>query len=251
MASASAAGKGKAKKAKPAKVSEGEARKTVLTYMRAQNRPFNSKMVFENLHGALMQAQVTKALDDLAEAGTLVKKENKKQHVYWIAQDSPELLPSAADGGAGESSSSAEATMAALDAEAQTSKQGAADTKAKADALAAENRRLAAEPGDADAAAEIARLRAETAAMEAKCKTLREATVKVSRAELERAEKQHAAAKAVWKKRRRMCRDIADAITESSGQKFAAFAEELGLEVDNDPATDDEEAARMRKRAKK
>jgi len=182
-------------------------------------------------------------MDDLADAGKLVRKENKKQRIYWVAQDTPELAASA-------TAADSAAAVAALDAEAQASKEAAAATKAKANALAAENRQLSAQPGDAEARAEIARLRTETAAMETRCKALREATVKVSREELQRAEKAHETAKAAWKKRRRLCREIVDAMTESTGQKFAEFAEELGLEID-DPDPDDGEAERMRKRAKK
>ena len=81
-------------KKKIPKLSEGDAKKLISDYMREQNRPYNSKMVFENLHGAIGQTQVQKTMDDLADAGVLVRKDNKKQKIYWTSQDTPEMLES-------------------------------------------------------------------------------------------------------------------------------------------------------------
>jgi 26S proteasome regulatory subunit (ATPase 3-interacting protein) len=213
--------------------------------MRGQNRPYNNKMIFENLHGAVGQAQVTKAMDDLAERGELVRKENGKQKVYWPAQETDEIKALTGPDSA--------ASAAALDAEAQAAKEQAAAHKAKADALAAENKRIAAQPADADAAALVARLTEETARMEARLKALRESTVKVSRDDFLAAEKRYQAAKAAWKKRKRMCKDVMAALTESSGQSIADLAEEVGIETDESLGItdiDDDTSTQMRKRPK-
>lgn len=55
-----------------------------------QNRPFNEKMLFENLHGVVGLTQVKKILANLVESKFLVCKENKKQKVFWYNQD---LIP--------------------------------------------------------------------------------------------------------------------------------------------------------------
>lgn len=230
---------------KKAKVSGDEAQTTVLEYLTAQNRPFNNKMVFENLHGAVGQAQVTKIMDDLSASGELNKKENGKQKVYWASQETEAIKAlTGADSAA---------SAAALDAEAQSAKEQATEHKAKADAVMAENKRLSAQPGDAEAAELIAKLTEETAKMEERLKGLRESTVKVSREDFEAAEKVYAETKAAWKKRKRLCKDVVSALGEGSGQSFAELAEEVGLETDEQVGIteiDDDESTRMRKRPK-
>ena len=230
---------------KKAKVTGDEAQTTVMEYLTAQNRPFNNKMVFENLHGAVGQAQVTKIMDELATSGELIRKENGKQKVYWASQETEEIKALAGPDSA--------ASAAALDAEAQKSKEDATALKTRAEAMIAENRKLASQPGDAEAAEMIEKLKSETAKMDERLKALRESTVKVSRADFEAAEKKYSMAKALWKKRKRMCKDVISALTESSGQSFTEFTEETGLETDEQVGItdiDDDESTRMRKRPK-
>lgn len=59
----------------------------VLDYLRAQNRPFNEKMLYENLHGAVTKKQIASVLDELITAGDVVRKTYGKQSVVWYNQE--------------------------------------------------------------------------------------------------------------------------------------------------------------------
>lgn len=85
-----AAGPEKAKK-----VSDKEAPKVILEYMRAQNRPFNAIMLQQNLHGAISLAQAKKLLPQLASENKLTELINGKQSIYWINQDGLEVVDAA------------------------------------------------------------------------------------------------------------------------------------------------------------
>uniref|UniRef100_A0A6B2LIA5 Homologous-pairing protein 2 winged helix domain-containing protein n=1 Tax=Arcella intermedia TaxID=1963864 RepID=A0A6B2LIA5_9EUKA len=67
----------------------------VWEYMRSQNRPYNQKNVFDNIHGkdkGISQAKVTKILDDLVTQGKLKVKNFKNKNVYWVTQEEFKVL---------------------------------------------------------------------------------------------------------------------------------------------------------------
>lgn len=80
---------------KAKKVSDKEAPKTIIEYMRAQNRPFNAIMLQQNLHGAISLPQAKKFLTQLASEGKLTELINGKQSIYWINQDGLEVVDAA------------------------------------------------------------------------------------------------------------------------------------------------------------
>ena len=212
-----------------------------------QNRPYSAKNVFDNLHGAIGMTQVQKSLDELADKGLLTRKDNKKQRVYWVTQQ----VGAAAESSADASSGKEQKTPAQLEEEAKQLKEQVAQVQSKADALVAENKKLAAQPGDEEAAEMIARLTEETSRMREKLEGLRASTTLVSKEELQKADTRYNTMKKAWKARKRMCRDICDMMGESSGKSFAQLAEEMGLETDEDAGIhdiDDDESTRMRKR---
>lgn len=233
-------------KKKTVKLSDSDAKKLISEYMRSQNRPLNSKMVFENLHGAIGQTQVQKTMDDLADAGVLVRKDNKKQRIYWTSQDTPEMLEA--------SSGDAEKIAAELDEGIQRAQAAAKAAKAEADQLAAANKRLSAQPTDAEAEKLIVKLKAEAEALEKKLEGLKANTVKVSKKDMEACDKKCQKNKSEWRKRKRTCMEIVDRFTEAMGVKNDMFMEDLGIETDESygiKSIDDDESTLMRKRAKK
>ena len=216
-----------------------------------QNRPYSAKNVFDNLHGAIGMTQVTKALDDLSDKGLLTRKDNKKQKVYWVTQK----VGSDASGDTGEASTGEEGqkSVAELEEEAKQLKEQVTEIQAKADALTSENKKLASQPSDEEAAAMIEQLKEETAKMQEKLEGLRANTTLVSKEELQKVETRYNAMKKAWRVRKRLCRDICDAMGESSGQSFKQLAETMGLETDEDCGIhdiDDDESTRMRKKAR-
>ena len=215
-----------------------------------QNRPYSAKNVFDNLHGAIGMTQVTKALDDLSDKGLLTRKDNKKQKVYWVTQK----VGGDASGDTGEASTEeGQKSVAELEEEAKQLKEQVTEIQAKADALVSENKKLASQPSDEEAAAMIEQLKEETAKMQEKLEGLRANTTLVSKEELQKVESRYNAMKKAWRVRKRLCRDICDAMGESSGQSFKQLAETMGLETDEDCGIhdiDDDESTRMRKKAR-
>ncbi len=73
-------------------MSDKEAPRTIVEYMRAQNRPFNAIMLQQNLHGAISTGQAKKFLPQLASEGKLTELINGKQSIYWINQEGLEVI---------------------------------------------------------------------------------------------------------------------------------------------------------------
>eukprot|EP01138_Halocafeteria_seosinensis_P005860 gb/GECG01005990.1/.p1 GENE.gb/GECG01005990.1/~~gb/GECG01005990.1/.p1 ORF type:complete len:373 (+),score=102.62 gb/GECG01005990.1/:1-1119(+) len=67
-------------------VSEVEAPAYVLDYVNKQNRPYSVLNIFENLHGAVKKASLTRVLDKLADEGKIHAKTYGKSKVYYPDQ---------------------------------------------------------------------------------------------------------------------------------------------------------------------
>lgn len=70
----------------PKAIKEKDAPGVVLEYMNAQNRPYSLINVFDNLHGAVKRAALSRVLDALADAGQLKSKVYGKAKIYWPDQ---------------------------------------------------------------------------------------------------------------------------------------------------------------------
>jgi hypothetical protein len=77
----------KNKDKKEKKVTDKEARELILTYMKTQNRPYNAKMVAENLK-VVSQTQSKKLLAELSqgENAPICVKLYGKIEIYWQNQ---------------------------------------------------------------------------------------------------------------------------------------------------------------------
>ena len=231
---------------KKVKLDADDATERILSYMKAQNRPFSAKQVFDNLHGEIGQTQVQRSLDELADRGDVVRKENKKQKIYWISQS---LVSNEGDSSEGNGT---QMTRDEFEKHARELKEQATGKKNEADALERTNKKLNAEPGTEEGKAMVEKLRAEIAEMEKRLEELKGSGTQVKKEDVEKAEKKYNEARVAWKKRRRMCRDIVDLMGESSGKKFAEIAEMAGLETDEAYGItdiDDDETTRFRKQA--
>jgi 26S proteasome regulatory subunit (ATPase 3-interacting protein) len=62
--------------------------KSILDYMRAQNRPYSLLNVFDNMHAPFVKAQMQAALERLVAEGHLVVKEYGAQKFFFCPQNS-------------------------------------------------------------------------------------------------------------------------------------------------------------------
>merc|ERR1712238_409357 len=70
--------------AKPSK--KGTPESDVESYLKAQNRPFSSTNVYENLKKVHSKPAIVKVLEKLVDTG-IAKKNTGKNAVYWYNQD--------------------------------------------------------------------------------------------------------------------------------------------------------------------
>ena len=75
-------------KAKKAKITEGDARTTVLAWFERENKPAVAVGIRAALGSTMSQALIQKALDALLEEGVLTSKEFKKTKVFYLPQKS-------------------------------------------------------------------------------------------------------------------------------------------------------------------
>lgn len=69
------------------KAKEAGAEKAVLEYVKAQNRPYSSNDIFNNLHKEHGKTAIIRALDQLAQDNKIKEKTYGKQKVYFADQD--------------------------------------------------------------------------------------------------------------------------------------------------------------------
>ncbi|KAK9449764.1 Tat binding protein 1-interacting [Limtongia smithiae] len=108
----------KKEKEKPPTADEAEAK--VLAYMVAQNRPYSSTDVFQNLHQTVPRAAINRALAALETQGHLSSKTYNKTVIY-VARQTPRE---------GENDG---AEAAGLEEEAKTAAEAAKETEALAE----------------------------------------------------------------------------------------------------------------------
>jgi len=236
-ASAAAAGKGSIK--------EKDAPRVVLEYMNVQNRPYSLINVFDNLHGAVKKASLSRVLEALAAEGKLRSKTYGKATIFWPDQAQY-----------GEISDEMVAEQRAKVAALMLEQTAAGNERRAAEGLVA---RLKSLPSTEE-------LREKAAEAEARVQKLRERLAACEEAAAEREAEEEsgaapssskAAAKSkrpplvrgkgkkeldallkkyvkVWKDRRRMVMDVVGQIEEGSGMKLKAVLDKAGIETDED-----------------
>ena len=190
----------------------------VLEYMKRQNRPYNAKTVSENLHGEVKLAEVTKVLEDLTEKGDIIEKVNGKQKIYWYNQNKlPEI--------------SAETTRKLTDQRNEL-KEKLAEIKEKLTAVEKEHKTMSNTLSNEELQIQLKKLSEEVAQLEEKKKGFTEKKISVDPKEKEQLIKENEMLLKEWRKRKRICKDAAELLTESSGMKLSKFYETLGIETD-------------------
>ncbi|XP_010263415.1 PREDICTED: homologous-pairing protein 2 homolog isoform X2 [Nelumbo nucifera] len=186
-----------------------------------QNRPLNSQNVADALQKYnLKKTAVQKALDSLSESGRISFKEYGKQKVYLARQDQFDI-PNSEE-------------LDRMKKENAKLQQDLEDRKKAVSEVEAEIRALQSNLTLEQIRAKEAKLRAEVEEMERKLKKLREGVTLVRPEERKMVEEIYLEKISQWRKRKRMFKDLWDAITENSPKDLKEFKEELGIEYDED-----------------
>ncbi|KAL2233423.1 homologous-pairing protein 2 homolog [Sesamum indicum] len=193
----------------------------VLNFVNEQNRPLNSQCVADSLQKFdLKKAAVQKALDSLADSGKISFKEYGKQKIYLARQDQFNIPNN-------EELNQMKEENAKLQEQLNEQKKAIAEVEGEIKALQSN---LTLE----EIHAKKNKLGNEVKQMEDKLIKLRQGVTLVSPEERQIVEKIYMDVINQWRRRKRMFKDIWDAITENSPKNLKDFKEELGIEYDED-----------------
>ncbi|XP_073148235.1 homologous-pairing protein 2 homolog [Henckelia pumila] len=193
----------------------------VLNFVNEQNRPLNSQNVADSLQKFnLKKAAIQKTLDALADGGKISFKEYGKQKIYLARQDQFDIPNNEELNQMKEDNSKLQELLT-------EQKKAVAEVEGEIKVLQSN---LTME----EIQAKKAKLLNEVNHMEEKLIKLRQGVTLVSPEESQHVEKNYTDMINQWRRRKRMFKDVWDAITESSPKNLKEFKEELGIEYDED-----------------
>jgi 26S proteasome regulatory subunit (ATPase 3-interacting protein) len=204
------------KSEKPAVVSAAEAKDVVATYLQDQNRPYNDKMIYENLHGTIRKKDATSALKDLTAEGLTEEKVNGKQRIYWPDQARLEVLDPAG--------------LAALDADLVGLADQEKQAKEKLGKRKRQNSELTGLASDDQLDRQIAALEKVRAEQAARILELRAAGPSVSRAEYTETQSKLRAGIKIWAQRKRFAPAMVEEIAEGASMASQDIRDEADVE---------------------
>ncbi|XP_009770595.1 homologous-pairing protein 2 homolog [Nicotiana tabacum] len=210
----------------------------VLKFVNEQNRPLNVQNVADSLQKFnLKKAPIQKVLDNLCDSGKISFKEYGKQKIYLARQDQFDIPDS-------EELNKMKEENANLQEKLDEQKKATSEVEAEIKSLQSN---LTLE----EIHAKEAKLRKEVDEMEKKLIKLRGGVTLVSPEERKAIEGLYSEALNQWRRRKRMFRDVWDAITENSPKNPKEFKEELGIENDDDVGVDFQSFADLMQNGKK
>ncbi|KAL3824075.1 hypothetical protein ACJIZ3_020104 [Penstemon smallii] len=193
----------------------------VLNFVNEQNRPLNSQNAADSLQKFnLKKAAVQKALDSLADSGKISFKEYGKQKIYMARQDQFDIPNN-------EELNQMKQDNAKLQEQLGEQKKAILEVEGEMKALQSN---LTLE----EIQTKKTKLENEVTQMEEKLIQLRQGVTLVSPEERKAVEKLYVDMINQWRRRKRMFKDVWDAITENSPKNLKEFKEELGVEYDED-----------------
>ncbi|KAJ2613392.1 PSMC3 interacting protein [Coemansia sp. RSA 1365] len=207
------------KKAKDSSAEEN----AVLDYLIKVNRPYSANDISSQLHGLVSPAQAKKILNDLADDERLQRKANGKQQVFYAPQSTIEV-PGA------EEAEEEEETIKELE-------QQVVQLKGENKVLSSRLQGLTSALTDDQIRERIAKLSVEAKSNEERLVQLRSGEV-ISPQEKAKIEAEHSAMVKHWKSRKRMFKNIADAIGEGYPGKMSDLFSELDIETDENAQVD-------------
>ncbi|KAK4605881.1 hypothetical protein RGQ29_000241 [Quercus rubra] len=193
----------------------------VLNFVNEQNRPLNSQNVADSLQKFnLKKAATQKALDNLADNGRISFKEYGKQKIYLARQDQFNIPNN-------DELNQMKEENAKLQQQLQEQKKAISEVEGEIKTL--QSNLTLEQIRDKDA-----KLRKEVKEMEEKLDKLRGGVTLVRPEDRKAVEDMVSEKLTQWRRRKRMFKDLWDAITENSPKDLKEFKEELGIEYDED-----------------
>ncbi|KAJ2618473.1 hypothetical protein GGF44_005764, partial [Coemansia sp. RSA 1694] len=185
----------------------------VLAYLLKVNRPYSANDISSQLHGLVSPVQAKKVLNSLADEGKVQRKDNGKQQIFFAIQASIDV-PSVEE---------------AEEEEDLIKERGERIDKLKDEnrALASRLQGLTSALTDDQIRERIAKLAHEIKGNEERLAQLRSGEV-ISPADRKKIETEHAAMLKLWSSRKRIFKNISDAIAEGYPGKLKDLFEELG-----------------------
>eukprot|EP00668_Euglena_longa_P043154 GGOE01057210.1.p1 GENE.GGOE01057210.1~~GGOE01057210.1.p1 ORF type:complete len:359 (+),score=86.78 GGOE01057210.1:86-1078(+) len=205
------------KDAKPPPTKVTDVDKWILEFLNTRNRPYSSINVVDSSAGAIKKAAAEKSLAALHAAGKITCKDLKKQKVYVARQDDFDV-PDASEVARMETSIKAlTEEVAALERETKT--------------LGSTLQQLQTQMSDEELSQDVQSKTKAIAEMEGKLQALRQGSVLVDETRKAKAQEQYEQYRGAWRKRKRMARDIIDAVC-GDAKRPKDLMEELGIETD-------------------
>ncbi|KAJ7954079.1 homologous-pairing protein 2-like [Quillaja saponaria] len=193
----------------------------VLNFINEQNRPLNSQNVADALQKFnLKKAAIQKALDNLADSGRISFKEYGKQKIYIARQDQFDIPNN-------EELNQMKEEKAKLQQQLEEEKKAIIEVEG-------EIRTLQSNLTLEQIYQRESKLRTEVDELENKLAKLRGGVTLVRPGDRKVVEEMFSEKLSLWRKRKRMFKDIWDVITENSPKDPKEFKEELGIEYDED-----------------
>lgn len=202
------------------KSKEAVAEKAILDYVKAQNRPYSSNDIFNNLHKEHGKTAVVRALDQLAQDGKIKEKTYGKQKIYFANQDEfPDV---------------AEAELSAMDQEIGDLNAKLQDVTRQLQARESQLSALSHSLTTEQLVEKIATVSEERDRLKARLEKLTSNTNFVEPEVKDRILKDNEKFVKEWRKRKRLANDVIDAILEGYPKGKKALLEETGVETDED-----------------
>uniref|UniRef100_A0A2P2I6L5 Homologous-pairing protein 2 homolog n=1 Tax=Hirondellea gigas TaxID=1518452 RepID=A0A2P2I6L5_9CRUS len=192
----------------------------IQTYLESQNRPYSSNDIFLNLHKEIGKTAVQKCLDQLAANGQVKEKVYGKQKVYVTEQSH---FQSVDEGQLKE----LEKKVSALSEDVKSKQQGVQQAEAALKTL------LSTQTTE-EAQQQANKFEEENTTLSGRLQELQQNQTLVSAEERTRVSEQRTKALAEWRKRRRLARDVLDAILEGYPNSKSQLYEEIGIETDEE-----------------
>ncbi|KAM0964682.1 hypothetical protein ACFX2C_020701 [Malus domestica] len=193
----------------------------VLNYLNEQNRPLNSQNVADALQKFnLKKAAIQKTLDTLADNGKISFKEYGKQKIYLARQDQFDI-PNSEE-------------LTRMKQENEKLQEQLGEQKRAISEVEGEIKTLQSHLTLEQIRDKEAKLRKEVNEMKDRLEKLRGGVTLVKPEDRKAVEQMVSKKVSQWRKRRRMFKDLWDAITENSPKDVKEFKEELGIDYDED-----------------
>jgi len=209
----------KGKKNANANASKEEGFHEILDYMKKQNRPYSLLNIFDNLHGKIKKPQCQRALDALSDAGEIQMKEYGKSKIYLMNQKNiPDVDENEVD---------------KLNKRLNKLKEEFATENDEYKEMQASLKSFQAQPTNAEVDADIEKY--EKLVEEANKKLVFYESgnyPKISDEDINKAEANKKLFEGHYKKRKRICMEMLDGLSEMMEKKRAEVIEEIGIELD-------------------